>query len=171
VVPTGDPMSTGFTHETSVGKSDEWWTPPWLFEALGLRFDLDPCGHEGADVPAHKIYTLAAGQDGLRLPWSGRVFLNPPYSDTTAWVDKLLNSNVTAITLTFARTGSSWAQRLLGGEHCASAVLFLAKRVRFIPGGGQHASSPGADSMLCAFGQTEVEALYRMAEAGHGVMR
>ncbi len=24
-------------------ENDEWYTPPWLFEALGVTFDLDPC--------------------------------------------------------------------------------------------------------------------------------
>ena len=160
-------MSTGFTHETSVGKSDEWWTPKWLFEALGLSFYLDPCGHRKAFVPALHIYTKA--DDGLSRPWTGSVFLNPPYSDTAAWVDKFLAEPCTGITLTFARMGSSWAQKLLSREDIA--ILFLNKRVHFFPGEGQHVSSPGADSMLCAVGEAEIKALARMQDAGYGVMR
>jgi hypothetical protein len=40
-------------HEPSVGMSDDWFTPPEIFAALGLRFDLDPCS-PGPDhwVPA-----------------------------------------------------------------------------------------------------------------------
>lgn len=32
---------SGFTHETA--GSPEWYTPPEIFAALGLTFDLDPC--------------------------------------------------------------------------------------------------------------------------------
>src|SRR5262249_362064 len=34
------PMSE---HEQAVGLSDDWYTPPKIFRALGLAFDLDPC--------------------------------------------------------------------------------------------------------------------------------
>ncbi len=30
-------------HEPCVGASDDWYTPPFIFDALGLVFDLDPC--------------------------------------------------------------------------------------------------------------------------------
>jgi hypothetical protein len=65
-------------HEPSVGMSDDWFTPPEIFAALGLRFDLDPCS-PGPDhwVPADKIYTKA--DDGLMQPWFGLVFMNPPF--------------------------------------------------------------------------------------------
>jgi hypothetical protein len=31
----------------AVGSSVEWYTPPEIFEALGLTFDLDPCAPPG----------------------------------------------------------------------------------------------------------------------------
>lgn len=68
--------------------SDERFTPPWVFAALGLDFDLDPASPvEGGDcVPARAKYTTA--DDGLALPWFGRVWLNPPFSAATAWADR-----------------------------------------------------------------------------------
>jgi len=33
----------GFTHESARNESVDWYTPPELFDALGLTFDLDPC--------------------------------------------------------------------------------------------------------------------------------
>jgi hypothetical protein len=30
-------------HEPSIGMSDDWFTPPEIFTALDLTFELDPC--------------------------------------------------------------------------------------------------------------------------------
>ena len=52
---------SGFVHETSVGNSVEWFTPAWVFDALGATFDLDPCtpGVEHTHVPAtHCLSTM-----------------------------------------------------------------------------------------------------------------
>ena len=35
-------------HERPVGATVEWYTPPELFDALGLTFDLDPAASFGA---------------------------------------------------------------------------------------------------------------------------
>jgi len=61
--------------------SPEWFTPRPLVEAarevLG-GIDLDPASHAEANkiIQAGRIYDERA--NGLRRPWSGRVFLNPP---------------------------------------------------------------------------------------------
>ena len=57
-------------HEPCIGATDDWYTPPEIFDALGLTFDLDPCSPgAGHWVPARQIYTEA--DDGLRQPWHG----------------------------------------------------------------------------------------------------
>src|SRR6476659_5615033 len=59
-------------HEPCIGATDDWYTPPDIFDALGLIFDLDPCSPGPAHwVPARKIYTKE--DDGLVQPWSGTV--------------------------------------------------------------------------------------------------
>jgi hypothetical protein len=35
-------------HEPCIGQSDDWHTPPEIFEQLGLRFDLAPCAPTAA---------------------------------------------------------------------------------------------------------------------------
>lgn len=41
-------MSRGLTHERPHGgETVEWYTPPAIFDRLGLRFDLDPCSPPG----------------------------------------------------------------------------------------------------------------------------
>lgn len=61
-------------------KSDEWYTPKDILDQLG-KFDLDPC------APVLPLYRTAEvmynrHDDGLSRQWHGRVFLNPPYSQS-----------------------------------------------------------------------------------------
>ncbi len=78
--------------------SNEWYTPAPIIEAARVvmgSIDLDPASSELANktVKAMRYFTLAT--DGLMQPWSGNVWLNPPYtqirkghSSIRAWVDK-----------------------------------------------------------------------------------
>jgi hypothetical protein len=68
--------------------SDERYTPRWVFDGLGLAFDLDPASPVGGGdcVPARRKFTR--NDDGLALPWRGMVWLNPPFSSATAWANK-----------------------------------------------------------------------------------
>jgi len=72
------------------GPSDEMMTPPWLFEQMAIQFDLDVCAPTGGVewVPAQQHYDLEA--DGLTLPWVGRVWMNPPYGNSSPWVTKFM---------------------------------------------------------------------------------
>lgn len=58
-------------HETSIGETSEWYTPPEIFEALGLQFDLDPCSHDicAPNIPATQYFTKE--DDGLSRKWGG----------------------------------------------------------------------------------------------------
>lgn len=150
------PMSMGGRlHE---GGSDEWYTPPGIFDALGLRFDLDPCAPKGgvAWIPADGHYSIE--HDGLSQPWHGRVWLNPPYgAATAAWVQRLARHG-DGIALVFARTDTAWAQAAIAD---AAAVCFVTGRLSFIAGakGDQRGHNAAAASMLLAYGETCAEAL------------
>lgn len=75
--------AAGAEHDT-----DERFTPRWLFDALGLRFTLDPAAPAAplGHVPAVTRYTRA--DDGLALPWHGSVWLNPPFSNVGPWAER-----------------------------------------------------------------------------------
>jgi len=68
--------------------SDERWTPRWVFDAMAETFDTDPASPiDGGDhVPAVVKFTRL--EDGLAQPWHGFVWLNPPFSESTAWADR-----------------------------------------------------------------------------------
>ena len=74
---------------TGVAK-DDYYTPPHVFERLGLHFDLDVCAPPGgvAWLPAATHYSL--NDDGLLQPWHGRVWMNPPFSNPTPWMRKFI---------------------------------------------------------------------------------
>ncbi|MDA8287229.1 MAG: DNA N-6-adenine-methyltransferase [Actinomycetota bacterium] len=54
---------------------------------------------------ATRQYTVE--EDGLQQQWSGRVWLNPPYSNAAAWVKRLSRHGI-GTALVFARTETSW---------------------------------------------------------------
>lgn len=149
-------MSRGFTHESQHNESAEWYTPPEIFEALGLTFDLDPCSPgEGKDfVPARKRYTKQ--DNGLLQNWEGLVFMNPPYGmETAKWMDKLANYG-NGIALVFSRTDVKWFQSNISKM---SGVCFISSRTKFYQGSKDvRGGTPGAGSMLCCFGDVAAEA-------------
>ena len=66
--------------------TDDYYTPAWLFNLMAIRFDIDVCAPPGgvSYIPAERYYTKA--DDGLSQPWTGRVWMNPPYSNSAPWV-------------------------------------------------------------------------------------
>lgn len=144
----------------------EWNTPSAIFAAIrGVlpRFDLDPCGAVDAHVPAAQTYHV--GDDGLRKPWMGRVWLNPPYAETGAWVrracDAVARSEAELIVaLLPVRTSTRYFHEAIVGH---ADVLFLPERIRFEGA----SSSARFSSMLVVWGAKRplVEGLQRATGA------
>ena len=150
-------MAKGFSHEsTALSVPVEWYTPQYIFDSLGLEFDLDPCAAPAYDnVPAKNKYVLPT--DGLLEKWYGTVWLNPPYGkQTPLWINKMIHHN-DGIALVFARTDTQWFQKAI---ETASIVCFIGSRVKFVNGNtGKSDGTPGAGSALIGWGDTAYTAI------------
>ncbi len=144
-------------HESSVGATDDWYTPPEIFDALGLRFNLDPCSPgNGHWVPAGKVYTQ--NDDGLSKPWFGLVFMNPPFGKRNGhvpWLRKFFDHG-DGIALVRAYTSSAWWHDHM---HRAEIILFPRGKTKFIRPDGSVGRSPGHGVALAACGHVACEAL------------
>lgn len=70
---------------------DERYTPAWLFEAMGVTFDVDLAAPEGGVswIPADSYYTKE--DDALSKDWTGRfAWCNPPFSIASTFGRKWL---------------------------------------------------------------------------------
>jgi len=130
---------------------DDYYTPPQIFDALGLRFDLDVCAPPGGVpwVPADRFFTME--DDGLSQPWSGRVWMNPPYSAATVWVRRFIEHRHGIALVGHAK--SAW-HPLLWAE--ADAVAFPFRYFDFVGG------SVSLPVWFAAFGDECAEALSRV---------
>jgi hypothetical protein len=155
-------------HQTSIGKSQVHLTPRRILDPLGA-FDLDPCGNDPRPWDcAARTYTAA--DDGLLLPWFGRVWLNPPFHrfQIFGWLDRMARHG-RGIALVHARTETDWFNLIWDN---ATALFFVAGRVIFCQpdGSPQIVSDPaskhfgkvansGAPVVLAAFGFDDADRL------------
>jgi hypothetical protein len=106
--------------------SDEWYTPGHIFKSLGLVFDIDVCAPPGGIkyIPALRSFDVHV--DGLTQEWTGLVWMNPPYSKPTPWVEKWLDhGNGVALVPT---SKALWTQRLW---QSSAKVALLEPNLKF----------------------------------------
>jgi hypothetical protein len=139
-------------------KTPEHYTPADFLALVYAVFegvpDLDPCceSREHPNVDARQHYTR--DDDGLALPWHGRVFVNPPYGrEIEHWTRKMRaewarGTVVELIALLPARTDTAWFHTLIADTD-APIVCMMRGRLRFVD---QRSSAP-FPSMAVYFGQ------------------
>jgi len=97
--------------------SDAWCTGRDLARMLG-HFTTDPCSNASSHIECDQAYTLANGQDGLKLRWGWSVFCNPPYSDPLPWAQRLAAHVGPWVALLKLDPTTKWYRTL----RCADAV-------------------------------------------------
>ena len=133
-------------------QTDEWETPQILFQALDreFNFDLDACATP-ENAKCRLYYTK--DQDGLRMPWSGTVWCNPPYGRKVgSWVKKALFESAagsTVVMLLPARTDTKWFHYYIYRKRHVE-IRFLEGRLRF---GGQKNAAPFPSMVVIFHGQ------------------
>jgi phage N-6-adenine-methyltransferase len=132
-------MDTNTIRLFSSAKSDDWSTPSWLYDQLDaeFHFTLDPC-------------PLNSMKNGLLMEWSGSVFVNPPYSNITQFLQKAreeLDAHHchTVVFLLFSKTDTHWFHEYI--YHKADEIRFIKGRLRF----GTAKSNAMHPSMIVVF--------------------
>ena len=145
---------TAFDNKSS--NSDEYYTQPWVFERLGIKFDLDVCAPCGGLPWIPADHTWCIQNDALQQNWYGRVWMNPPYSKPTPWVDKFIkNGNGIAL---LPVTRGMWFDKIW---EMADGLVINEYNSKFIkPDSSQTAVT--FRTVFAAIGQDNVEALHRL---------
>ena len=107
----------GLSAHQKNGGHDEWLTPPEILRALGA-FDLDPCAPVVRPwETAARHYTVA--DDGLALPWAGRVWCNPPFGrEAVKWLRRMRDHG-NGVALIPARTETAMFYETVWGRQTA----------------------------------------------------
>lgn len=151
---------------TNTTNSDVWLTPPPIIYNLG-DFDLDPCSPINRPWgTAKKHYTIE--DNGLLLPWFGRVWLNPPYgSQLIHWLKKMAE-HMNGTALIYGRTDTIALQDYM--FPFAESVLFIKGRIKFHYPNGEQAKTPGnAPSLLIGYSEYDSEMIEQCGIKGYHV--
>lgn len=150
----------------SAGKSDEWYTPGHVFEALGCDFDIDVAAPEAATTFVPATSYISSGS--LEAVWEGYIWMNPPFGGRNGlapWLTKFF-AHGNGIALVPDRTSAPWFRE---AWRQADAVLFTPK-LRFIRPDGSEGKSPSNGTALFSVGELGTAALRRAAIAGLGIL-
>lgn len=136
-------------HVTQNTGNNEWYTPSEYIEAARQvmgGIDLDPASSKQANEIVGASVYFTEEDDGLQYHWSGRVWMNPPYSsELIKPFCKKLAQHVRdgdieqAIVLVNNATETNWFGELIDE---ASAVVFPKGRIRFIDCDGNPSGAP-----------------------------
>lgn len=140
-------------------KNDILETPKWVIDELGF-FDLDPCA--GNNTKIGKVnYNIFNGDDGLKLPWFGIVYCNPPFSQKELWIEKMINHS-NGILILPERGSAPWFGPLAKKCGC---YFIMGKKIDFVGG----SSSNNIGSVLFPFGNESIDKINQSKLPGHFV--
>jgi hypothetical protein len=135
----------GIVPEIDPQPNDRHLTPRWILDIAAKilgGIDLDPCG-----APGWKTATtvILPPLDGLSIGWgTASAWVNPPYSNHAAWLDRCRDHCGPVIALVMADPVKAWWR-----DCQPELVAFLHKRVRFLdPEQNQQGSPPFASALL-----------------------
>ena len=139
-------------------ETDERYTPSWVFETLGIDFDLDPCSPAGGIPHAPIKHYYTAEDDGLSKGWFGNVWVNPPFSNPRPFMEKLVAHGQGIGLVRISQ--SQWAKDLWNN---ADGVILNDKRLKFNRPDGRLIGIPAVTFMF-AFGVENAKALQNFKE-------
>ena len=149
-----DRLDLDFGHDLiDNGTSDDYYTPPFIFEALGVEFDMDVCAPAGGVpwLPAKR--SLSIIEDGLITPWEGLVWCNPPFSNISPWIDKMNvhRNGIALVGIPKSRwCNNAWNQ--------SNSIMLLPSNLKFTRANGNTESILTA-TMLIGYGDQAIAAM------------
>ena len=156
------------SHWEGPGQSDLWYTPKYVFDALGCTFDLDVAGPiGGSHVPCREL--LCSSSLEVRWPPQAFVWMNPPFGGRNGlvpWLDKFF-AHGNGVALVPDRTSAPWWQ---SAARRSDAILFVAGKIKFERPDGSVGKHPGNGTTLLAAGTRGRLALLNARQAGLGFM-
>lgn len=138
--------------------NDECYTPKWIFDTLGVTFDLDVAHPvKRIDyVPARQVFDV--NDDGLSKEWVGNVWMNPPYSKPKPWVEKFIShgNGIALLPLSL----SYWSKAIW---NAADAITLTERQPKFLrPDGSEQGIR--FPTFLFALGEKNATALQNFTE-------
>lgn len=133
-------MKTSLNRVVFSSATDEWATPSDVYESLNAEFGFvdDPCPMNG-------------NVSGLMREWQSPCFVNPPYSNIPAFMEKAViewEQGKTVVLLVPSRTDTRWWHRF---AMRATEIRFIKGRLRF---GGATNSAPFPSVIVIFKGDT-----------------
>lgn len=147
----------------TIGQCDDWHTPAYIFDALGLRFTLDVAAPESG--PRYVPCLDWLHRDSLSAAWRGTVWMNPPFGHQRhkrAWLEKFF-AHGDGVALVPDRTSAPWFQEFASQ---ADAILWVSPKIKFERDDGSIGESPGTGTALLAAGDVATCALMRAKSLG-----
>ena len=149
------------------GKSDDWHTPAFVFEALGCRFDLDVAAP--IEGPRYVPCSRWISTGGLEKEWNGFVWMNPPFGGRNGlvpWLEKFFKHGC-GVALVPDRTSAAWWQCF---APTADAILFVGGKIKFEKPDGTVGKNHANGTCLMASGGRAVDALQWASRSGLGFL-
>ena len=161
-----------------MAKTDERFSPPSVLELRDAVWvegtDTDPAWHPRSFSKARNCYRKR--DNGLKKPWFGRVWLNPPWSTVLPWLVRLLEHLDTdaaheGMMLVRNDPSTEWFKR---AEKRATAIAFMGERTRYWQLEGTQVvecGTPEFSSVLFYFGPRVREFVAECRRRGHIALR
>jgi len=148
-----------------MGRSENWHTPQYIFDAMNTHFDQDVAAPPGGPryVPCDEYIC----ENSLDREWKGFIWMNPPFGhqqQKLLWLRKFMQHG-NGVALMPDRTSAPWWQELVPKS---DVVLFVSPKIKFERDDGSLGEAPGDGTTLIAKGTVGVGALISGNENGLG---
>lgn len=147
-------------HYEKQGGPVEYYTPKYIFDAMGVTFDLDVAAPEDL-THIHTPSYQYIKNDSLNKAWFGFVWMNPPYgneSNKLLWIKKFV-AHGNGVALMPDRTSTTWWQFF---AEKSDAFAFTRDKIKFHHPDGTLAKSPGIGNTFFAIGEQGIDALINL---------